>query len=370
MMAARSPSFRPGVTLFRYIAGELVVPACLALGGFTLVVLTKDFASFSELVVNRGVGIAQVGRIVLLQAIPLMSQMLPFAVLVGGLVGLGRLSADLEILVMAALGSEPRRMIFPVSLFGGAAAIAGLALSLLAAPWAHRGVEEALREIAEQNPGAEVQPGVVSRFGDWKLEARDVSEQGQHLERVRLWIPSIGETVFSERAQIVSGGEGARQIALRDGALVLNTREAARAMVFEELRADLPVPADLASSMGHDPIAGRPLAALVASAYAPAAAIDQATAAREARAELHRRFVFPVAAVLFAAERRRTERWADILEERGIIGPPRGSEPREILIDLDGELPNNGPEIAGDIEDVSAPDEERPQPETTTDEPW
>jgi LPS export ABC transporter permease LptF/LPS export ABC transporter permease LptG len=302
------------VILHRYIAGELVLPACLALGGFTLVVLTKDFASFSELVVNRGVGIAQVGRIVLLQALPLMSQMLPFAVLVGGLVGLGRLSADLEILVMSALGVEPRRLIVPVSLFGVAAATVGLALSLLAAPWAHRGVEEALREIADQNPGAEVQPGVVSRFGDWKLEAREVSEQGQHLERVRLWIPSIGETVFAERAQIVSGGGGTRQIALRDGALVLNTREAARAMVFEELRADLPVPADLASSMGHDPIAGRPLAALLASANAPDTDPVQATAAREARAELHRRFVFPVAAVLFAA-----------LAVPLTLGRPRGS---------------------------------------------
>lgn len=37
----------------------------------------------------------------------------------------------------------------------------------------------------------------------------------------------------------------------------------------------------------------------------------------------------------------RAARLMDILEERGIIGPPRGSDPREILIDLDGEIPNN-----------------------------
>ena len=37
----------------------------------------------------------------------------------------------------------------------------------------------------------------------------------------------------------------------------------------------------------------------------------------------------------------RAARLMDNLEERGIIGPPRGSEPREILIDLDGEIPNN-----------------------------
>ena len=37
----------------------------------------------------------------------------------------------------------------------------------------------------------------------------------------------------------------------------------------------------------------------------------------------------------------RAARLMDTLEQRGIIGPPQGSEPREILIDLDGEIPEN-----------------------------
>lgn len=40
----------------------------------------------------------------------------------------------------------------------------------------------------------------------------------------------------------------------------------------------------------------------------------------------------------------RAARIMDILEERGIVGPPRGSDPREIIIDLDGEIPDNVPE--------------------------
>jgi S-DNA-T family DNA segregation ATPase FtsK/SpoIIIE len=39
----------------------------------------------------------------------------------------------------------------------------------------------------------------------------------------------------------------------------------------------------------------------------------------------------------------RAARVMDVLEERGIVGPARGSDPREILIDLDGEVPNNAP---------------------------
>jgi DNA segregation ATPase FtsK/SpoIIIE, S-DNA-T family len=37
----------------------------------------------------------------------------------------------------------------------------------------------------------------------------------------------------------------------------------------------------------------------------------------------------------------RAARLMDLLEERGFVGPPNGSDPREILIDLDGEIPQN-----------------------------
>ncbi|MBT3193443.1 MAG: DNA translocase FtsK [Verrucomicrobia bacterium] len=47
----------------------------------------------------------------------------------------------------------------------------------------------------------------------------------------------------------------------------------------------------------------------------------------------------------------RAARLVDILEERGIVGPPRGSEPREILIDLDVDMPNN-------TDDSADPDQE------------
>ena len=38
----------------------------------------------------------------------------------------------------------------------------------------------------------------------------------------------------------------------------------------------------------------------------------------------------------------RAARVMDLLEQRGIVGPAQGADPREILIDLDGEVPTNG----------------------------
>ena len=45
----------------------------------------------------------------------------------------------------------------------------------------------------------------------------------------------------------------------------------------------------------------------------------------------------------------RAARIMDLLEQKGIVGPAQGSDPREILIDLDGEVPQNPP-MPGDGE--------------------
>jgi S-DNA-T family DNA segregation ATPase FtsK/SpoIIIE len=53
----------------------------------------------------------------------------------------------------------------------------------------------------------------------------------------------------------------------------------------------------------------------------------------------------------------RAARVMDLLEERGVVGPAQGSDPREILIDLDGEIPQND----GPAESPTPPDNEEPE---------
>ena len=95
---------RPRLTLYLYFAREAFWPSLFALLGLTVVVLTTSFLGYSELVVNRGVGAGDVGRMALWEAIPVAARMFPFSILVGSLVALGRLGADREILVLEASG--------------------------------------------------------------------------------------------------------------------------------------------------------------------------------------------------------------------------------------------------------------------------
>ena len=56
----------------------------------------------------------------------------------------------------------------------------------------------------------------------------------------------------------------------------------------------------------------------------------------------------------------RAARMMDILEERGIIGPPRGSDPREILIDLDVGMADGEDEEPDEEPDDSYAEPEQP----------
>ncbi len=47
----------------------------------------------------------------------------------------------------------------------------------------------------------------------------------------------------------------------------------------------------------------------------------------------------------------RAGRIIDALQDKGIVGPPKGSEPREILVDLDGDIPSNSSDFGEDDED-------------------
>ena len=136
------PSGRFGATLIRYVARELLFPVFFAFLGLTLLILTKDLLSFSDLVINRGFGIGAVSLIALYEIIPLAAHTLPFAVLVGSLIGLGRLKADNEIIAIEAAGVSGRKLIIPVLCLAALTTMTGLVLNLFAAPWASRSLPE------------------------------------------------------------------------------------------------------------------------------------------------------------------------------------------------------------------------------------
>lgn len=287
---------RPGRTLYGYVAREALRPSLFALVGLSTVVLSKELVELSELWINRGVGLAEVARIALLQGVPVAETMLPFAVLVGALVALGRLGADREILTLEASGVAAARLVAPVAAFAGAMTAFSLVLSFAAAPAANRALDRALERIAREQPWAQFRPGVVNEFGGWHVEAREVSPRGDVLRGVLLWMPDVGETIFAQQGR-VEGENGSVRIQLENGSVFLSARGGANELRFREMTTELPQSDEAVARDESVRLEGLPLAELAQRArdFTPTEGDDFPHAA----VELHRRAATPAATLLF-----------------------------------------------------------------------
>ncbi len=288
---------RPGLTLYRYVAREALRPTAFALFGLTAVVLTTRILGFSDLVINRGLGAAVVGGMVFFEAVPVMARMFPFAVLVGCLVALGRMGADREVLALETSGVAVGRLVWPVVAFSGLMTLGALGASLLLGPWASRSLDSALGDISRERPWTQIRAGAVSHFGDWQLEAREVSASGAELRGVLLFMPDLGETIFAQAGRLASAPDGALELVLSSGSVVLEPRGEFKFFRFESLTARLPAGSELFDRSETDRLAGLPVdeLLLLARDFLPSE-IDHLP---RAALELHRRVALPFATLVF-----------------------------------------------------------------------
>ena len=287
---------RPGRTLYRYLVIEMVFPTLYTLGGLTLVILTRELIGYSEMVINRGLSLGDVGGLAVYQMLPVVAQMLPFAVLVGGLVALGRLGSDRELLMFEASGVSSPRILGPVMLFACVMSAVAFFLSVEISPWASRSLDAKLTEIGRRNPGTAITAGGVHRFGEWMLQAREVSPRGDSMRGVFLWMPSVGETVFAQSGQLVSGAESENRVVLEDGSVILDPRETARELRFDRMTTELPSSSKPLSRGAKDQLDGATLSELVAMQQSPALGKRQKL---DSGLQLHRRFALPAATIVF-----------------------------------------------------------------------
>jgi len=259
-------------------------------------VLTQHLLELSDLFVNRGLSGGTVGLIAFYQAVPTATLMFPFAVLMGCLVALGRMGADLEILALEASGVTAARLVWPFVAFASAMALLSAGLSLSGAPWTSRALDRVFVKISLEKPWSQVQKGVVTRFGDWRLEAREVNARGDRLKGILLWLPDVGQTVFARYGRIDTVGDGATEISLQEGRVVLSGKTGPKTLTFDELTTRLPESGEILRSV-EDKLSGLSLAELSerASAFVPKSPQQLSRAA----IEFQRRFAMPLATLIF-----------------------------------------------------------------------
>ena len=78
----------------RYVLKEIAVPFCMILFVLTFVLLMGKILQVMDLMINKGIGIADIARLMLYLLPSFLMFTIPISLLIAILTGLGRLSGD------------------------------------------------------------------------------------------------------------------------------------------------------------------------------------------------------------------------------------------------------------------------------------
>lgn len=282
-----------GRTVGRYAVRQLATTLCLVVGVFAFAVLAAELVDYSDLVINRGFGAQEVGTIAFYRMLPIVARTLPFAFLVTALTVIGRMGADRALLALEASGVAPLRMVRPVFAFSLVVTAVALAISWEVTPRMNRALNAAIAQAATRNPGGSLHAGAASSFGEWRIEAREVSSNGEQLRGVAAYAPPLGETIFASRGRFARQGDDRARILLEDGVFLMPIEGVLAQVRFEQLDQVIALEPDAIHVI--DPISAESAGQLLATARDGESARERRTAATE----LHDRVALPMAAAFF-----------------------------------------------------------------------
>jgi LPS export ABC transporter permease LptG/LPS export ABC transporter permease LptF len=161
--------------LDRYVVREVVSHATLSLVVFTFVFFVPRLVQLMELIVRHAGSTGSVALLFVCALPPVLGFTLPMAVLVGVLIGLGRLSADSEIVALHASGVSLRRLLVPIGVVAMAASAGTLLTTCWLSPASLRAVRRLEVQLLSSQARFSVEPRVFDeRFPRFVLYVQDV----------------------------------------------------------------------------------------------------------------------------------------------------------------------------------------------------
>ncbi|HEY6129661.1 MAG TPA: LPS export ABC transporter permease LptF [Candidatus Acidoferrum sp.] len=303
-------TFRAMRILDRYIVREIFRHAFLGLVVFTFVLFVPQLVRLMELLVRHSGSGSQIAKLFLYIFPGVLIFTIPMAVLVGVLLGLGRMSADSEIIALTALGISRQRMLIPVGVLALTGAMATGTLTLWLAPAAFRALHGIEAELLASQASFQVQPRVFDeRFPKRVLYINDVSASGTQWHGV--FLAEAGEesgsqlTLAENAIVIAEPKQGKLELHLQGGTThEVSRRDADHYSLTDFGQSDWPLEVTGLVSNQQRALSNpeRRTRELLA---------ESGKDWREARVEFQRRLAFPCACLVFA-----------------LVAVPLGAQPR------------------------------------------
>src|SRR5580693_127694 len=286
--------------LDKYIGREVGSHAILGLAVFTFVFFVPQLVRLMDLVVRHSGGVFTVALIFLCSLTPVLAFTIPMAVLVGVLIGLGRLSADSEIVALHAAGISLRRLLRPIGFVALGCSLGTLVLTFWLSPAAIRTLQRLEERLLLTQAPYAIQPRVFNeQVPHFILYVQDVEAAATRWRGVFLASSGQGSTTnvtIAQDAQVVANaGNNKFELHLGSGSThEYDPREPQHYNVTTFGQSEIPV--EISS-----PVAGPKNAAILDSERSISELLAESGPRwRDARVEFHRRIAFPAACLVFA----------------------------------------------------------------------
>ena len=164
----------------RYILREVIAPFGLALLVLTFLLMIPPIMSVAEQLIAKGADSLTILRLMGTLIPQGLGITIPMALLLGVLMGLGRLSADREAVALQACGVSLYRMLYPLAVLGVVASLATFYILAVAVPDANQAFREISFRVVASRAEGDVKPRVFDEeyFPGVVLYVREVSSTG------------------------------------------------------------------------------------------------------------------------------------------------------------------------------------------------
>lgn len=207
--------------LDRYVLSEVLGPLGLGLLVYTFILLVQRFFALAEMIIRRGVPAGTVAQLLLYSLPNIVVLTLPMALLLGVLLGIGRLASDSELIAMRASGRSLAVLLRPVLALSFLLAALNVGLMLYALPLGNQAYTTLLVDMVKRTVGQQFEPRVFyNEFQGKTLWVFDVRPDGTWEGVV------LADSIPAETTKIVVARRGALEVDSAGERVVLRLEDA------------------------------------------------------------------------------------------------------------------------------------------------